>query len=91
MWAAGYALVLLLLFLLGVIENRVDSEGMGFLPLLVLTTPWSWLLIGVWDSPIWGSGTLGGHLAIFVTCNLLSGTANGVILYLLIRWRQRRS
>ena len=89
-WAASYLLVLLLLFLFGVIENRVDSEGMGFFPLLVLTTPWSWLLMGTWDFSIWGSGPAGIHLAIFVTCNIISGAANGYILYLLINWRQKR-
>ena len=90
LWPAIYMLVLLVLFALGVLENRVDSEGMGFLPLLLLTTPWSWLLMGLWDSPIWGSEHLGGHLAIFVTCNIISGVANSYILFLLIKWRQRK-
>jgi hypothetical protein len=86
---AIYTAVLLFLFLVGVIENHVDSEGMGFLPLLVLTTPWSWLLISTWDAPVWGSGPHGGHLAIFVTCNLISGAANSLILYFLLNRRKR--
>jgi hypothetical protein len=86
-----YLCSLLVLFLLGVLENHVDSEGMGFLPLLVLTTPWSWLLTGVWDAPIWGSGFLGSHIAIFVTCNVISGAINSYILYILINWRQKKS
>ncbi len=51
-WARSYLLLLLLLFLLGTLEHLVDSEGMGFLPLLLLTTPWSWLLVSTWDFPI---------------------------------------
>lgn len=90
-WAVAYLCVLLLFFLLGVIENHVDSEGMGFFPLLVLTTPWSWLLIGTWDAPIWGSGLLGTHVAIFVTCNVISGAANAYILYRVINWLQKRA
>jgi hypothetical protein len=87
---ASYTAVLLFLFLVGVIENHVDSEGMGFLPLLVLTTPWSWLLISTWDASIWGNGPHAEHLAIFVTCNIVAGTVNGYGLYLLLRWRKRR-
>jgi len=89
--AAIYIFVLLLLFVLGVIENRIDSEGMGFLPLLVATTPWSWLLMGSWDSSIWGSGPHAKHVAIFVTCNIISGVANGFILYLFVSWRKKRA
>ena len=77
-----YLCALLLLFLVGSLESRVDSEGMGFFPLLLLTTPWSWLLMGLWDSPIWGSGPQGKYVAIFVTCNIVSGAANGYILYI---------
>jgi hypothetical protein len=90
-WTAGYMFLLLLLFLLGVLENQVDAEGMGFLPLLVLTTPWSWLLMSVWDFPIWGTWLQGSPIAIFVTCNIISGTANGYFLYHLLRWRQKRA
>jgi hypothetical protein len=90
-WFATYMIVLLLLFVLGVLENRVDSEGMGFLPLLVLTSPWSWLLIGTWDFAVWGSGPHAGHLAIFVTCNILSGTANSLLFFLLIKWRRKNA
>ena len=88
--AAIYFGVLLGLFFLGVLENRADSEGMGFFPLLVLTTPWSWLLMGIWDLPIWGKSPLGMHLAIFVTCNVLSGAANASILYFLIHRKLKR-
>jgi len=91
-WAAIYVGTLLLLFILGVIENQFDSEGMGFFPLLVLSTPWSWLMTGLWDSPIWGSSLSGRHLAIFATCNVLSGAVNGYILYFLLnRWQKNVS
>jgi hypothetical protein len=89
-WVATYLFVLLILFLVGVLENRVDSEGMGFFPLLAATTPWSWFLIGTWDAKIWGSGPQGTHVAIFVTCNVISGAINSFILYLLINWRQKK-
>ena len=90
-WARSYLLLLLALFLLGTLEHLVDSEGMGFLPLLLLTTPWSWLLIPTWDLSIWGNGPLGADLAVFVTCNLLAGSANSYLLYLLIRWRKSKT
>lgn len=91
MWATTYFFVLLLLFLLGAMESQVDSEGMGFLPLFVLTSPWSWLLMATWDLPMWRSGPIGGNVAIFVTCNLISGALNGYILYRFIQWRQKRA
>ena len=84
-----YLVVLLLAYLFGVVENRVDTEGMGFLPLLLLTTPWSWPLLYLAGSPIFGGGLHGFHVGIFVTCNIISGTANSYILYLWIRWRQK--
>lgn len=90
-WVTIYMCALLLLFFLGVIENRVDSEGMGFFPLLILTTPWSWLLMGLWDAPLFGSSLVGRHLAIFLTCNVISGALNSSVLYLLLRWRQRKA
>ena len=90
-WVKIYILTLLLLYVLGALESRVDSEGMGFLPLLAFTTPWSWPLTDTWDYSIWGGGLLGRYLAIFVTCNVISGAANSYILYLLIRWRQKRA
>ena len=91
MCAAIYFFVLLPFFLIGAMEYRVDSEGMGFLPLYVLTTPWSWLLMPTWNFPIWGSGPLGTDVAIFVTCNIISGTANAYILFLLINWLEKRA
>lgn len=90
-WAVTYLFVLLLFFLFGALEYRVDSEGMGFLPLLVLTSPWSWLLMATWDFPIWGNGPLGTYASIFVTCNIISGTLNSYVLYFLVKWRQRRA
>jgi hypothetical protein len=89
-WVKIYTAVLLFLFLLGATESRVDSEGMGFLPLMAFTTPWSWLLTSTWDFPIWGKGFLGRQLMVFVTCNALSGTANSYILYVLLKRRQRK-
>ncbi len=89
-WVKFYTAILLLLFLLGALESLGDSEGMGFLPLIVLTTPWSWFLMSTWDFPIWGNQLIGRDLMVFVTCNALSGTANGYILYVLVRRRQKR-
>lgn len=89
-WAKIYVAVVLFLFLLGALENIVDSEGMGFLPLIILTAPWSWLLMPTWDLPIWGSRLLSRELMVFVTCCGLSGTANSYLLYILLRRRQQR-
>jgi hypothetical protein len=89
-WTRLYMISLFVLFAFGVLESLGDSEGMGFLPLLLLTTPWSWLLMGVWDAQIWGTRALGKYLAVFITCNVISGVANGLIIFILINWRQRR-
>lgn len=94
-WAGVYMSVLLLLFRYGVTQDHADpaSGGIGFLPLLVLTTPWSWLLllfydqIGISNSAYWGKGW---HLLLFVTCNILSGTANCYILYIILMRRKNR-
>ena len=90
-----YVFTLLLLFLLGVV-TQVDWEGFGFFPLLALTTPWSWLLLwvfertGMADSPFWGSGIHGTFLFYFVSCNVFSGAINGYILYALVKRHQKK-
>lgn len=89
--AAIYLVALLPLFIFGLLESRVDSEGMGFIFLLAFTTPWSWLLMGLWNSPIWGTGPHSNFIAIFVTCNILSGAANSYLIYLYVNWRQKRT
>jgi hypothetical protein len=88
-WVKIYVAALLSLFLLGAAENIVDSEGMGFLPLIVLTTPWSWLLMPTWNLPMWGSGLLARELMVFLTC-AFSGTANSYILFFLLRRREQK-
>lgn len=90
-----YNIVLLLLFLFGML-TQVSWEGFGFFPLFALTTPWSWLLIwlsvrtGFLDTGIVGTGLAGTFLWVFVSCNVLAGSANSVILYLLLRRRQKK-
>src|ERR1035438_1105866 len=38
-----YNILLLLLFIFGML-TQISSEGFGFLPVLALTLPWSWLI-----------------------------------------------
>jgi hypothetical protein len=89
-WALIYFGIVLLLFSLAVLEHRVDAEGMGYLPLLVMTTPWSWLLLPLWDLRIWPGGPLGGDLAGFITFVVIAGTANACLLYFLLKWREKK-
>lgn len=92
---AIYNLVLLLLFLLGMM-TQVDWEGFGFFPLLALTTPWSWLLLwifnqtGIADSPFLGGGLQGTFLFYFVACNIFSGIGNSYIIYALLKRRRKK-
>jgi hypothetical protein len=90
-WVKIYAALLLLLFLFGAAESHFDSEGMGFLPLIAFTTPWSWLLMPTWDFRIWGNGLVARQLMVFVTCNALSGGANSYILFLILKHRQKKA
>jgi uncharacterized membrane protein HdeD (DUF308 family) len=90
-----YNILLLLLYLLGMM-TQANSEGFGFLPLLALTLPWSRLIewtfdyTGIYDLCIWGSGFAGTLLINFTTYNVLAGPANSIILYYLLRRRQRK-
>jgi hypothetical protein len=72
-----YIILLLVLFLFGVM-TQVSSEGFGFLPLLALATPWSWILvwlfiqIEVHHSNFLGTGLEGTFLGIFIACNIVA-------------------
>ena len=90
-----YNALLLLLFLVGAM-TQVASEGYGFLPLFGLTSPWSWII--VWfcskvdflDSNFLEAGLGGTFVAIFLACNVLSGSANSCIFYFLLKHRQKK-
>jgi len=90
-----YNIVLLLLFLFGMLTQE-SSEGFFFIPLLALTTPWSWILIwlsnrsGLIDTGLVGTGLEGTFLWFFIFCNILAASANSGILYFLLRRRQRK-
>jgi hypothetical protein len=88
--------ILLLLFYLFAVLTQVSWEGFGSFPLLVLTTPWSWLAIwllnstGVLDSKILGSGnaeTILFNLMVFA----LSGAGNSCILYFFLKRGQKKA
>jgi hypothetical protein len=91
-----YNVLLLLLYLLGMV-TQASSEGFGFLPLLVLTLPWSGLAVwwfasqsGLSDHNFAGSGFDPTLLINFVIFNVLAGPANSCLLYFLLKRRQRR-
>jgi len=88
--------ILLLFFYLFAVTTQVSWEGFGSFPLLVLTTPWSWLVIwllnstGVLDSKALGSGiaeTILFNLMAFV----LPGVTNSWIFYLLLKRHERKA
>ena len=90
-----YNVVLLLLFLFGILTWE-STEGFSIIPLMALTTPWSWLLIwlsdrtGFLDTGIVGTGLAGTFLWIFVSCNIVAASANSAVLYFLLRRRQKK-
>jgi hypothetical protein len=96
-----YNILLLLLYLLGTMTLKT-LEGLGFVPLVVFTLPWSLcmgILVPLIDYCL-GSGakfrfpgnnleaTLLIQLAFF---NILCGSANSYILYFLLKRRQRKA
>jgi hypothetical protein len=92
----GIYCILLLLMDLFSVATQVSSEGFGSFPLLVLTTPWSWLIIwllnstGVFDSRYSGdvlAGVLLGNLMIFA----LPGAANSCIIYFLVKRHEKKA
>lgn len=90
-----YNALLLLLFLFGAM-TQVSLEGYGFLPLFVLTSPWSWIIVWLCskvdflDSNFLEAGLGNTFVIIFLACNVLSGSANSCIFYSLLRRRQRK-
>jgi hypothetical protein len=91
-----YCVVLLLLFLFGII-TQVESEGFGFLPLMALTTPWSWLIpwllkcTNVLDSGSLGNNILAGQTLFYSAIFVLPGAANSCILYYLLKRSQKKT
>ena len=92
----GFYCILLLLMYLFSVATQVSSEGFGSFPLLVLTTPWSWLAMwllnatGALDSRILGNGFAEAilfNLMVFA----LPGAANSGILYLLVKRHQKKA
>jgi hypothetical protein len=93
LFVGTYIVLLLVLYLFAVL-TQVSSEGFGSFPLLVFTTPWSWIAVwllnttGVFDSRVLGSGlteTFMFNTVVFV----LPGVANSFILYFLVKRHQR--
>jgi hypothetical protein len=91
-WPAVYMILLLLLYSFGVWGTyHGDTEGMLFLPLMLLTTPLSWVLTSVWDLPSFPVSHNGMHyVSVFVTCNLMAGSVNALCLYWFLRRRRQR-
>ena len=92
-----YNILLLLLYLLGM-TTQISWEGFGFLPLLALTLPWSWLLEWLISS-FAGAGPLHSFSGSsfeatlfinFVICNAMAGSANSLMLYFLLKRRQTK-
>jgi hypothetical protein len=89
-----YSILMLLLFLFGMM-TQVDSEGFGFLPLMVLTTPWSWIAGWLLKSTnAFSTGLLGGNLMGPIFFNLVTflvpALANSCILYSLLKRREEK-
>jgi hypothetical protein len=90
-----YNVLLLLLLLFGV-AMQVSSEGFGFLPLMVLTTPWSWILVWlaknteVLDSVLSWNNTAGALLYYFASLGL-PWVTNSCILYFLLKRHQKKA
>jgi hypothetical protein len=91
-----YNILLLILFLFGMMTD-VDSEGFGFIPLLLLTLPWGGLAIwflanhtGLAHHNFAGIGFDPTLLINFIIFNVLAGPANSGILYFLLKRRQRK-
>jgi hypothetical protein len=88
-----YNILLLLLFLFGMMTER-ESEGFGFLPLIGLTLPWSWLLdwsLGrIMDLNFHVAGLPNTFFYTFAIHNVLAGSVNSCILYLFLkRWQKK--
>jgi len=94
-WVGIYD-ILLLNFYLFAVTTQVSSEGFGSFPLLVLTTPWSWLavwllnLTGAFDTTVLGSG-IGQAILFNLMIFAVPGVANSCILYLLLKRHERKT
>ena len=98
-WPAFYVglyIILLLLFSLFAMLTAVSLEGFGSFPLLVLTTPWSWLVMWLLNSTgVLDSNSLANNVAVVILLNLavvaLPGAANSCILYFLLKRREKKA
>jgi hypothetical protein len=89
-----YNILLLFSYLFG-IATQVGWEGFGSFPLLMLTTPWSWLVIWLLNSTgVFDSKSLANNVTVVILINLatfaLSGAANSCILYFLLKRREKK-
>lgn len=90
-----YNILLLLLFIFGMMTQE-SSEGFGFLPLVALTLPWSWLLgwsltrLGLADISLFGGGLADTFFGILMIHNVLAASANSVLLYFILKRRQKK-
>ena len=79
--------------------TQASWEGFGFLPLWALTLPWSGIAVwwfsshsGLANHNFAGSGINPTFLINFIVFNLLAGSANSGILYVLLkRWKGKRA
>jgi hypothetical protein len=83
-----YVFVLLILFLFGQLGNDI-TEGASFLPLILLTAPWSFLvpLIPISELKQFADSAYG----VFVLLPVVSGGINAFILFRLLRRQELHS
>lgn len=81
---ACYCLALLAAFLFGVIAD--DGLGWGFLPLLTITAPWSFLVAPPLSAVLngWGLSRIGPLLMNFLLVVVICGGLNMLLLYFFI-------
>lgn len=85
-WAilGGYNLVLLSAFIFGVVTD--DGFGWAFLPLMVLTAPWSFLVAARFSEMLDKMGLgIGPFLMNFLVSVVVCGGLNMLVLYFFIR------
>lgn len=87
LWVAlgCYCLVLLGTFLFGVIAD--DGFGWAFLPLMIVTAPWSFFVAAPVSETLnkWGLSWIGPLLMNFLVIVVISGGLNILLLYFFIK------
>ncbi|HZQ43230.1 MAG TPA: hypothetical protein VFA99_08255 [Acidobacteriaceae bacterium] len=78
----GYNILLMALFILGLLAD--DGFGWAFLPLLLCTAPWSFIINTVLLHAGFAAGWFDGLIGNFILFVVLCGGTNSALLYLLI-------